>query len=118
MGLLHLAPPARIRSKLLLQNRNHCHRLRADHLPMATVPSCNRFSQIGGPWRRRSAARLLQNNLGGKGILLGGIPGVPPAEVVIIGAGMAGTCAARPLPGMGAHVTVLDTQLWTLWERQ
>jgi alanine dehydrogenase len=54
------------------------------------------------------AARLLQNEAGGKGILLGGIVGVPPAEVVLIGAGIVGTCATQGFLGMGAHVTILD----------
>jgi alanine dehydrogenase len=53
----------------------------------------------------------MQSDRGGRGILLGGIPGVPPAEVVIIGAGTSGTYAARAFKGMGAHVTVLDKDL-------
>jgi alanine dehydrogenase len=57
------------------------------------------------------AARLLQSDQGGGGILLGGIPGVPPAEVVILGAGTAGTYAARAFSGLGAHVTVLDKDI-------
>ena len=66
------------------------------------------------------SARLLQNNDGGKGILLGGVVGVPPAEVVIIGAGTVGTCAAQSFIGLGAHVTVLDTDfnaLMRIFER-
>jgi alanine dehydrogenase len=55
------------------------------------------------------AARLLQNNWGGKGILLGGIPGVPPAEVVILGGGVVGMCATQAFMGLGAHVTVIDS---------
>jgi alanine dehydrogenase len=69
---------------------------------------------IGGRLAAQISARLLQNNSGGKGILLGGVPGVPPAEVAIIGAGVVGTCAARGFVGMGAHVTVLDTDLTAL----
>ncbi len=57
------------------------------------------------------AAHLLQNDAGGHGKLLGGVPGVPPAEVVVIGAGVAGEAAARAFLGMGAHVTVLDREL-------
>jgi alanine dehydrogenase len=56
-------------------------------------------------------ATLLQNNYGGKGVLVGGVPGVPPAEVVIIGAGTVGTEAARTLLGMGASVYMLDKDL-------
>ena len=57
------------------------------------------------------AAALSQNNYGGKGILLGGVPGVPPAEVIILGGGTAGTAAARNLLGMGASVYVLSRDL-------
>ncbi len=57
------------------------------------------------------AARLLQNEAGGKGILLGGMVGVPPAEVAIIGAGVVGTYATQTLLGFGAHVSVLDNNL-------
>jgi len=60
------------------------------------------------------AARLLQNDAGGKGILLGGVVGVPPAEVVIIGGGVVGTCATQSFLGLGAHVTVLDHNLLAL----
>ena len=57
------------------------------------------------------AARLLHTDQGGRGILLGGIPGVPPADVVILGAGTSGTYAARAFIGMGAHVTILDKDM-------
>src|SRR5512142_652414 len=66
------------------------------------------------------AARLLQNNWGGKGILLGGVPGVAPAEVVVLGAGVVGSHATQMFVGMGAHVTVIDRDLNALqhlWER-
>jgi alanine dehydrogenase len=49
--------------------------------------------------------------MGGRGILLGGVPGVAPAEVVVIGGGVVGTNAAKMAAGMGAHVTVLDLDL-------
>ncbi|NTU62135.1 MAG: alanine dehydrogenase, partial [Chloroflexi bacterium] len=57
------------------------------------------------------AGTLLQNDKGGKGILLSGVPGVPPAEVVIIGAGTLGTGAARAFTGVGATVYLLDRDL-------
>jgi alanine dehydrogenase len=57
------------------------------------------------------AARFLQNNRGGKGILLGGVPGVPPAEVVILGSGVVATYATRAFLGLGAHVTVISNDL-------
>lgn len=76
-----------------------------------SLPVLRPFSQIGGAMAAEVAARLLHSDQGGRGILLGGIPGVPPAEVVILGAGTAGTYAARAFTGMGAHVTVLDRDI-------
>jgi len=76
-----------------------------------TLPVLRPLSQIGGALAAQTAARLLQNKWGGRGILLGMIPGVPPAEVVILGAGVVGTYAARAFRGLGAHVTVLDNKM-------
>lgn len=72
------------------------------------------FSMICGTMVSQIAARLLQTNRGGKGILLSGLPGVPPAEVVIIGGGTVGMSAAKTLLSAGAHVTVLDKSLAAL----
>jgi alanine dehydrogenase len=69
------------------------------------------LSKIGGQLCVQVAARLMQNDHGGRGILLGGIAGVPPAEVVIIGAGVVGTTAADMFARIGAHVTLLDIDL-------
>jgi alanine dehydrogenase len=57
------------------------------------------------------AARFLQCNRGGKGILLCGVPGVPPAEVVVLGSGVAATYATKAFIGLGAHVTVIGNDL-------
>lgn len=65
-------------------------------------------SQVAGRIAPIIAGQLLQSVLGGRGILLSGIPGVPPAAVVILGAGVVGTNAARAFLGLGAQVTVLD----------
>jgi alanine dehydrogenase len=69
------------------------------------------LSQIGGQMAVQVAARLLQNDHGGRGILLGGVAGVPSAEVVILGAGMVGSTAAHAFSQAGAQVTVLDIEL-------
>lgn len=69
------------------------------------------LSQIGGRMSAQIAASLLQNNHGGKGQLLGGIAGVPSAEVVIVGAGVSGTAAAEAFLGLGARVILMDRDL-------
>ena len=79
-------------------------------LPDGTRPVMYPLSEIGGRMAAQTAAMLVQNYMGGKGILLGGMPGVPPAEVVILGAGVAGTYAAKSFLGMGAQVTILDVK--------
>jgi alanine dehydrogenase len=76
------------------------------------------LSQIGGRMAVQVAALLLQNNYGGRGILLGGVAGVPAAEVVILGAGIVGSTAAAGFAAAGAHVTVLDVDLRRLQELQ
>jgi alanine dehydrogenase len=69
------------------------------------------MSQVAGRLSIQVGASYLQENNGGRGILLGGVPGVLPARVVIIGAGTAGLNAAKIAHGMGAEVTVLDTNV-------
>ncbi len=76
-----------------------------------SLPVMKPMSQLGGRMCAQTAARCLENVAGGKGILLGGVPGVPPAEVVIIGAGTVGIEAARAFLGMGASVHILDHSL-------
>ncbi len=76
-----------------------------------SLPVLRTMSQIAGRMSANIAAGLLRNDRGGKGILLGGVPGVPPAEVVILGAGEVGANAARAFLGLGASVYVLDRDL-------
>ncbi len=68
-------------------------------------------SEVAGRLAPVLAGRLLMNDRGGRGILLSGIPGAPPAAVVILGGGVLGVNAARAFMGMGAQVTVLDRDL-------
>ena len=74
------------------------------------------MSEIAGRLSIQVGATCLQLNYGGKGLLLGGVPGVFPAEVVVLGGGVAGTEAARMALGVGANVTVIDKDLHRLRE--
>ncbi len=76
-----------------------------------SLPVLTPLSEVAGAMAPQIAGTLLQNDRGSKGILLGGVPGVPPAEVAIIGAGVAGLAAARAFIGAGASVYVLDRDL-------
>ena len=77
-------------------------------------PFVTSISEIEGVTSITLAAELLSNAHGGKGILLGGIPGISPTEVVIIGAGVAGTMAARTAMALGAAVKVFDEDILKL----
>ena len=77
-------------------------------------PFVTSISEIEGTYSIALAAELLSNAHGGKGILLGGIPGISPTEVVVIGAGAAGTMAARSALAMGASVKVFDDDITKL----
>ncbi|MDX1530688.1 MAG: alanine dehydrogenase [Rhodothermales bacterium] len=79
-----------------------------------TFPIVRMMHEISGSMAIQVAARLLESNAGGRGVMLGGISGVPPATVVILGAGVVGEWAARTALGYGAHVILLDTDLGAL----
>ncbi len=113
-GLLHLGSARKDKIDKLLANEITAIAYEQITLPDGTVPIRRPLSQIGGMLVAQVGAHLLQNDQGGKGILLGGIAGVPPAEVVILGAGIAGRCATRSFRDMRAHVTVLDSNLSAL----
>lgn len=80
-------------------------------LPNGSLPLLTPMSEIAGRMAVQVGAQYLEKSNGGRGILLGGIPSVPPADVVIIGGGVTGTQAAKIALGMGANVTILDTNL-------
>jgi alanine dehydrogenase len=79
-----------------------------------TLPVLQPTSELAGRLAPIIAGQMLDSINGGRGILLNGIPGVPPAEVVILGAGVLGTSAARAFLGMGTEVTILDRDLHAL----
>src|SRR5215216_5040291 len=115
-GLLHLASARQDKVKVLLEKKITSIAYEQIETADGSRPVLRPFSQIGGRMAASVAARLLQNNWGGKGILLGGIPGVPPAEVVILGGGVVGTYATEAFLGLGAHVTVIDKDVNALQE--
>lgn len=82
----------------------------ADHSLPLLVP----MSEVAGRMSIQEGARFLEKPQGGKGILLGGVPGVPPAKVLVLGAGIVGRNAALMAVGLGADVTIADISLSTL----
>jgi alanine dehydrogenase len=76
-----------------------------------TLPLLVPMSEVAGRMAVQEGAKYLEKLSGGRGILLGGVPGTPPGEVVILGGGVVGTHAAKMAAGLGAHVTILDVSL-------
>ncbi len=82
--------------------------------PDGTLPIVRMMHEIMGSMAVQVAARYLESDEGGKGVMLGGISGVPPSTVVILGAGVVAEWAARTALGFGARVIVLDAELGAL----
>jgi alanine dehydrogenase len=112
---LHLAPLPGLTDALLASKvigiAYETVRDRANTLPLLTP-----MSEVAGRMSVQVGASYLEKEKGGRGILLGGVPGVPPANVCIIGGGIVGTNAAKIAVGMGAHVTLVDVSLNRLRE--
>ena len=80
-------------------------------LPSNELPLLTPMSEVAGRMSIQAGAKYLEKVYGGRGMLLGGVPGVTPANVVIIGGGVVGTHAAKMAAGLGARVTILDLSL-------
>lgn len=76
-----------------------------------TLPLLIPMSEVAGRMSIQEGAKYLEKPKGGKGILLGGVPGVKPANVLVLGGGVVGTQAALMAAGLGAHVTIMDISL-------
>lgn len=113
-GLLHLASSSQDQIDLLLEKKITALAYEQITDSSGALAVLRPFSLICGAMIPQIAARLLQNNWGGKGILLSGLPGVPSAEVVIIGGGVVGMSATQAMLGAGAQVTVIDKSLSVL----
>jgi alanine dehydrogenase len=114
MGILHLGSSRHDKIDLMVSKGITAIPYEQIRNENGELPLRKPLSQICGNVAAYISARLLQSNAGGKGILIGGMTSVPPAEVVMIGAGVFGTAAVRAYMGMGAHVTVLDTNMEAL----
>ncbi len=80
------------------------------------LPLLTPMSEVAGKMSIQEGAKYLERPFGGRGVLLGGIPGVEPGHVLVLGGGVVGTCAARMAAGLGAKVTLLDISLERLRE--
>lgn len=80
-------------------------------LPNGELPLLTPMSEVAGRMAVQEGAKYLEKTTEGSGVLLGGVPGVLPAEVTVLGGGVVGTNAAKIAAGFGAHVTILDVDL-------
>jgi len=107
---LHLAPdPEQARD--LLESGAICIAYETVTAPGGGLPLLAPMSEVAGRMSIQAGAHNLEKSQGGMGILLGGVTGVPPAKIVILGAGVVGSNAAQMAAGSGAHVVVLDRNI-------
>ena len=112
---LHLAPDPELTTQLLQRKvTGIAYETITDR--KGTLPLLTPMSEVAGRMAIQVGAHFLEKMAGGRGILLGGVPGVPAARVVIIGGGVVGTNAAKMAVGLGAHVTIIDNNLDRLRE--
>jgi len=104
---LHLAAEENL-TKALLDAGTTAIAYETVQLPDGSLPLLTPMSEVAGRMATQVGAHFLEKPRGGRGILLGGVPGVTPGSVVILGAGVVGTNAAKMALGLGAQVTVID----------
>ncbi len=107
---LHLAPDL-AQTKGLVESGGVCIAYETVELPNRTLPLLAPMSEVAGRMATQVGAAYMQKPNGGRGVLMGGVPGVLPANVVVLGAGVVGTNATYVAMGMGANVTVLDVNI-------
>ena len=98
-------------TEAMLKRKAICLAYETVRLADGSLPLLVPMSEVAGRMSIQEGARFLEKPQGGKGILLGGVPGVRPAKVLILGAGVVGTNAAIMAAGLGADVTIMDINL-------
>ena len=112
---LHLAPDPQ-QTKLLVESGATCVAYETVTDNQAGLPLLAPMSEVAGRMSVQAGAHHLEKAQGGRGVLLGGVPGVAPAKVLVIGGGVVGDNAAAMSVGMGADVTILDRSIPRLRE--
>ena len=112
---LHLAAD-KVQTEALMRSKSVCIAYETVTDPRGGLPLLAPMSEVAGRMSVQVAAHCLEKHQGGLGVLLGGVPGVSAAKVVILGGGVSGTNAARMAMGLEAHVIVIDRSLPRLYE--
>ncbi len=98
-------------TKAMLKSKSVCIAYETVEDKNGTLPLLTPMSEVAGRMAVQQGAKYLEKPIKGKGILLGGVPGVRPGQVLILGAGVVGVQAAKMASGLGAQVTILDVNM-------
>ncbi len=98
-------------TKAMLKSKAVCLAYETVEKPDRSLPLLVPMSEVAGRMSVQEGAKYLEKPMGGRGILLGGVPGVRPANVLVLGGGIVGTQAAKMASGLGADVTLMDVSL-------
>jgi alanine dehydrogenase len=98
-------------TKAMIESKAVCIAYETVELEDRSLPLLIPMSEVAGRMSVQQGAKYLEKTFGGRGVLLGGVPGVPPAKVLVLGGGIVGTEAARMAAGFGADVTIMDISL-------
>ncbi|WP_459210548.1 alanine dehydrogenase [Aquimarina rhabdastrellae] len=98
-------------TKAMIENGSVCVSYETVEEADRSLPLLTPMSEVAGRMSIQQGAKFLEKPLQGRGILLGGVPGVPPAKVIVLGGGVVGTQAAKMAAGMGADVTIMDISM-------
>lgn len=101
-------------TKAMIESKSICLAYETVELSDRSLPLLIPMSEVAGRMAVQEGARYLQKPVKGRGVLLGGVPGVAPGKVLVIGGGIVGIQAAKMAAGLGAHVTILDVDLQRL----
>jgi len=106
----HFASSAELTRKMI-ENKCVCLAYETVEKPDKSLPLLIPMSEVAGRMAIQQGAKYLEKPLGGRGVLLGGVPGVKPGNVLVLGGGVVGTQAAKMAAGLGADVTIMDINL-------
>lgn len=98
-------------TKAMIKSNSICLAYETVELENRTLPLLVPMSEVAGRMAIQEGAKYLEKPMGGRGVLLGGVPGVIPGQVLILGGGIVGTQAAKMAAGIGADVTIMDINL-------
>lgn len=98
-------------TKAMIANKSICIAYETVEDAQGTLPLLTPMSEVAGRMSIQQGAKYLEKPIKGRGILLGGVPGVAPGKVLVLGAGVVGVQAAKMAAGLGAHVTIMDVNM-------